>query len=104
MMKKKTVRLVSGIVAGILVGAMLVSVIASGIVYAGAASSAELKDKLSSLEEQKTEIKKELDSTASRSDPCGAPEGDRAHERGNRHRKGVYRPSSGPDRCKEYRA
>ena len=66
MMKKKTVRLVSGIVAGILVGAMLVSVVASGIVYAGAASSAELKDKLSSLEEQKTEIKKELDSTASK--------------------------------------
>ena len=66
MMKKKTVRLVSGIVAGILVGAMLVSVVASGIVYAGAASSAELKDKLSSLEEQKVEIKKELDSTASK--------------------------------------
>ena len=51
MMKKKTVRLISGAVAGILVGAMLVSVVASGIVYAGAASSAELKDKLSSLED-----------------------------------------------------
>ena len=46
MMKKKTVRLVSGIVAGILVGAMVLSVVASGMVYAGAASSAELKDKL----------------------------------------------------------
>ena len=45
MMKKKTVRLISGAVAGILVGAMLVSVVASGIVYAGAASSSELKDK-----------------------------------------------------------
>ena len=66
MMKKKTVRLISGAVAGILVGAMLVSVVASGIVYAGAASSAELKDKLSSLEDQKAEIKKELDSTASK--------------------------------------
>ena len=41
MMKKKTVRLISGAVAGILVGAMLVSVVASGIVYAGAASSSE---------------------------------------------------------------
>ena len=59
-------RLISGAVAGILVGAMLVSVVASGIVYAGAASSAELKDKLSSLEDQKAEIKKELDSTASK--------------------------------------
>ena len=66
MMKKKTVRLISGAVAGILVGAMLVSVVASGIVYAGAASSSELKDKLSSLEDQKAEIKKELDSTASK--------------------------------------
>ena len=66
MMKKKTVRLISGAVAGILVGAMLVSVVASGIVYAGAASSSELKDKLSSLEDQKAEIKKELDSTANK--------------------------------------
>ncbi len=59
-------RLISGAVAGILVGAMLVSVVASGIVYAGAASSSELKDKLSSLEDQKAEIKKELDSTANK--------------------------------------
>lgn len=58
MMKKKTVRLISGAVAGILVGAMLVSVVASGIVYAGAASSAELKDKLSSLEDQKAESRR----------------------------------------------
>ena len=43
MMKKKTVRLISCIIAGILVAAMVFSMIASGLVYAGAVSSKELK-------------------------------------------------------------
>ena len=54
MMKKKTVRLISCIIAGILVAAMVFSMIASGLVYAGAVSSKELKGKLSDLEDQKT--------------------------------------------------
>ena len=49
MMKKKTVRLISCIIAGILVAAMVFSMIASGLVYAGAVSSKELKSKLSDL-------------------------------------------------------
>ena len=59
MMKKKTVRLISCIIAGILVAAMVFSMIASGLVYAGAVSSKELKSKLSDLEDQKTSVKAE---------------------------------------------
>ena len=62
MMKKKTVRLISCIIAGILVAAMVFSMIASGLVYAGAVSSKELKSKLSDLEDQKASVKAELDS------------------------------------------
>ena len=61
MMKKKTVRLISCIIAGILVAAMVFSMIASGLVYAGAVSSKELKSKLSDLEDQKASVKAELD-------------------------------------------
>ena len=64
MMKKKTVRLISCIIAGILVAAMVFSMIASGLVYAGAVSSKELKSKLSDLEDQKASVKAELDSLA----------------------------------------
>ena len=64
MMKKKTVRLISCIIAGILVAAMVFSMIASGLVYAGAVSSKELKGKLSDLEDQKASVKAELDSLA----------------------------------------
>ena len=61
MMKKKTVRLISCIIAGILVAAMVFSMIASGLVYAGAVSSKELKSKLSDLEDQKASVKAELE-------------------------------------------
>ena len=53
MMKKKTVRLISCIIAGILVAAM---------------SSKELKGKLSDLEDQKASVKAELDSLAGKVD------------------------------------
>ena len=68
MMKKKTVRLISCIIAGILVAAMVFSMIASGLVYAGAVSSKELKGKLSDLEDQKASVKAELDSLAGKVD------------------------------------
>ena len=68
MMKKKTVRLISCIIAGILVAAMVFSMIASGLVYAGAVSSKELKSKLSDLEDQKASVKAELDSLAGKVD------------------------------------
>lgn len=68
MMKKKTVRLISCIIAGLLVAAMVFSMIASGLVYAGAVSSKELKSKLSDLEDQKTSVKAELDSLAGKVD------------------------------------
>ena len=68
MMKNKTVRLISCIIAGILVAAMVFSMIASGLVYAGAGSSKELKSKLSDLEDQKTSVKAELDSLAGKVD------------------------------------
>ena len=68
MMKKKTVRLISCIIAGILVAAMVFSMVASGLVYAGAVSSKELKSKLSDLEDQKASVKAELDSLAGKVD------------------------------------
>ena len=73
MMKKKTVRLISCIIAGILVAAMVFSMIASGLVYAGAVSSKELKSKLSDLEDQKTSVKAELDSLAGKVDEVAKP-------------------------------
>ena len=64
MMKKKTVRLISCIVAGILVIAMLASMLASGLVYAAAAEDdadeASLKDQLSQLEEQKSAVQERI--------------------------------------------
>ena len=61
MMSKKTIRMISGAIAAILVIVMVVSVVVSGLVpLAGAADADELKDKLSTLEEQKSAIKAEL--------------------------------------------
>ena len=73
MMKKKTVRLISCIVAGILVIAMLASMLASGLVYAAAAEDdadeASLKDQLSQLEEQKSAVQERIaDLTAQAND------------------------------------
>lgn len=61
MMKKKTVRIISCVVAAVLVLAMVMSILTSGISFAGAADADELKDKLSSLQEEKAEIKKTLE-------------------------------------------
>ncbi len=73
MMKNKTVRLISCIVAGILVIAMLASMLASGLVYAAAAEDdadeASLKDQLSQLEEQKSAVQERIaDLTAQAND------------------------------------
>ena len=59
MMKKKTVRLISGVIAAVLVVAMLVSMFASGIVFAAAADDEDadsLQSKLDSLEEEKAAV------------------------------------------------
>ena len=57
MMKKKTVRAISCAIAGILVIAMIASLLASGLAFAGAADAGELKSKLSDLEERKASVK-----------------------------------------------
>ena len=73
MMKKKTVRLISCVIAGILVVAMLFSILASGLTYAAAAEDDEdedsLRAQLSSLEEQKAEVQERIaDLTAQKDD------------------------------------
>lgn len=63
MMKKGTTRLISCIIAGILVIALLASMLATGITFAGAAEDAdadELQDKLSSLEDEKAAVKEKI--------------------------------------------
>lgn len=64
MMKKKTVRLISCVIAGVLVLAMLVSMLASGIMYAAAVDEGEdadsLQSKLDSLEEEKSAVQERI--------------------------------------------
>ena len=63
MMKKKTVRLISGVIAAVLVVAMLVSMFASGIVFAAAADDEDadsLQSKLDSLEEEKAAVQERI--------------------------------------------
>ncbi len=60
MLKKKTARLISGIIAGVLVAAMLLGIIATGISFAAAASKDELKTKLSELEIEKAGVKAQI--------------------------------------------
>ncbi|MDY3618569.1 murein hydrolase activator EnvC family protein [Agathobaculum sp.] len=60
MMSKKTVRVISAVIAAILVGAMVFGMLASGLSFAGAADADELKDKLSSLEDQKASVKAQI--------------------------------------------
>ena len=61
MMKKSTTRLISCIVAGILVIALLSSMLISSLTFAGAAEDAdELQDKLSSLEDEKAAVKERI--------------------------------------------
>ena len=72
MMKKKTVRLISGVIAAVLVVAMLVSMFASGIVFAAAADDEDadsLQSKLDSLEEEKAAVQERIaDLTAQAND------------------------------------
>lgn len=72
MMKKKTVRLISGVIAAVLVVAMLVSMFASGIVLAAAADDEDadsLQSKLDSLEEEKAAVQERIaDLTAQAND------------------------------------
>lgn len=61
MMKKKTIRMVSGVIAAILVIAMVASIFLTGIPLAAAAEDAdELKDKLSSLEDEKAAVEERI--------------------------------------------
>ena len=61
MMNKKTTRLISCVVAGILVVAMVASILFSGLTYAWAAEDADsLRDKLSSLEDEKNAVKERI--------------------------------------------
>lgn len=61
MLKQKTIRLISCVIAGILVIALLSSMVVSSLVYAGAAEDAdELQDKLSSLEDEKAAVKERI--------------------------------------------
>lgn len=61
MMKKSTTRLISCIIAGILVIALLSSMLISSLTFAGAAEDAdELQDKLSSLEDEKAAVKERI--------------------------------------------
>ncbi|MDO5141481.1 MAG: peptidoglycan DD-metalloendopeptidase family protein [Eubacteriales bacterium] len=61
MMKKKTLRRISCVIAGVLVLAMVLSMLASGLTYAFAAEDAdELRDQLSVLEDQKSTVKQRI--------------------------------------------
>lgn len=61
MLKQKTVRLISCVIAGILIIALLSTMVVSSLVYAGAAEDAdELQDKLSSLEDEKAAVKERI--------------------------------------------
>lgn len=68
MMSKKTIRIISGAIALILVGAMVFSIIASSLSYAAAAEGDDLKDKLATLEEQKAAVRDEISKLGSQAD------------------------------------
>lgn len=60
MMSKKTIRIISGAIALVLVGVMVLGIVSSGLIYAGAADMDDLKSKLSGLEDQKAAVKAEI--------------------------------------------
>nr|WP_297274358.1 M23 family metallopeptidase [uncultured Agathobaculum sp.] len=63
MMKKSTTRLISCIIVGILVVALLASMLLTSLTFAGAAEDAdadELQDKLSALEDEKAAVKEKI--------------------------------------------
>lgn len=68
MMKKKTIRLISSIIAAILILAMVISIIAAGLVSAGATEKDDLKEQLNDLENQKSSIRKEIEDIAGQVD------------------------------------
>lgn len=72
MFKKKTTRLISGIIAGVLVATMVIGILATGISFAAAANKEELNNKLSSLEDEKTEVKKEIEELTKKADNAEA--------------------------------
>lgn len=60
MMSKKTTRLISCIIAAVLVVAMIVGVVATGLSYASAAETDELRSQLSALEEERAAVKERI--------------------------------------------
>ncbi len=60
MMNKKTTRLISCIIAGVLVLAMVFGILATGLSFAAAADKEELKSKLTSLEDEKAAVKEQI--------------------------------------------
>lgn len=60
MLKKKTIRLISCIIAAVLVITMLLSLLPLGFITAGATEKDDLKNKLSSLEDEKASVKQEI--------------------------------------------
>ena len=77
MMKKKTVRLLSCVIAGILVVAMLFSMFASSLTFAAAAEDSDadedsLRSQLSSLEEQKAQVQETIAELTAQADDVQA--------------------------------
>ena len=74
MLKKKTIRLISCIIAGILVVAMLFSMFASSLTFAAAADDDEdsLRSQLSSLEEQKAQVQETIAQLTAQADDVQA--------------------------------
>nr|WP_302649233.1 peptidoglycan DD-metalloendopeptidase family protein [uncultured Agathobaculum sp.] len=74
MLKKKTIRLISCIIAGILVIAMLFSMFASSLTFAAAADDDEdsLRSQLSSLEEQKAQVQETIAELTAQADDVQA--------------------------------
>lgn len=60
MMKKKTIRLISCIIAAVLVITMLLSLLPLGFITAGATEKDDLKNKLASLQDEKASVKQEI--------------------------------------------
>ncbi len=60
MLSQKAVKRIAALIAAVLVGTMLFSMLAGGLATAGAATSAELKQQLSDIESQQKKIKEDI--------------------------------------------
>ena len=60
MLSQKAVKRVAAVIAAVLVGSMLFSMLAGGIVTAGAATTSELKQQLNQINSQQKKIKEEI--------------------------------------------